>query len=114
MSVNRRPAGAKTLESGVFILTSTIPARALKVAKSIERVVSLERQRLTEVMLDFEEDDTMRPVRILMLDADHFDEEERSSSRRTKPNLPLASPLHLESHANCLCFRDLTADLPKP
>ena len=58
---------------GVFITTSSFSAQAIDFARSVERVVLVDGQRLAELMIDHEVGVTSRPVRIPKLDSDYFE-----------------------------------------
>ena len=58
---------------GVFITTSSFSAQAIEFARSVERVVLVDGQRLAELMIDHEVGVTSRPVRIPKLDGDYFE-----------------------------------------
>jgi restriction system protein len=59
---------------GVFITTSSFSAQAIEFARSVERVVLVDGQRLAELMIDHEVGVTSRPVRIPKLDSsDYFE-----------------------------------------
>jgi restriction system protein len=60
---------------GVFITTSTFTAQAVDFAKSVEKVVLVDGDKLADLMIDFEVGVTMRPVRVPKLDSDYFEEE---------------------------------------
>jgi len=60
---------------GVFITTSGYTAQAIEFAKSVERVVLVDGNRLVELMMDHEVGVTARTVRIPKIDSDYFDEE---------------------------------------
>lgn len=60
---------------GVFITTSTFTTQALDFARSVERVVLVDGDKLADLMIDYEVGVTMRPVRVPKLDADYFDEQ---------------------------------------
>jgi restriction system protein len=60
---------------GVFITTSGYTAHAIEFAKSVERVVLVDGQRLSELMIDHEVGVSARTVKIPKIDSDYFDEE---------------------------------------
>ncbi len=60
---------------GVFITTSTYTAQALDFAKSVERIVLVDGNRLAELMMDHGVGVSARTVRIPKIDSDYFDEE---------------------------------------
>ncbi len=60
---------------GVFITTSGYTAQAIDFAKSVERIVLIDGNRLVELMMDHEVGVTARTVRIPKIDSDYFDEE---------------------------------------
>lgn len=59
---------------GVFITTSTFTPPALAFAKSVEKIVLIDGERLAGLMTDHEVGVTHRPIRIAKLDSDYFDE----------------------------------------
>jgi restriction system protein len=59
---------------GVFITTSAFTAQAVEFARSVERVVLVDGQRLAELMIEFEVGVTLRPVKVPKLDSDYFEE----------------------------------------
>lgn len=60
---------------GVFITTSTYTAQALDFARSVERIVLVDGNRLAELMMDHEVGVSARTVKIPKIDSDYFDEE---------------------------------------
>ena len=60
---------------GVFITTSGYTAQAIDFARSVERVVLVDGQRLVELMMDHEVGVSARTIRIPKIDSDYFDEE---------------------------------------
>jgi len=60
---------------GVFITTSTFTPQAVEFARSVERVVLIDGQRLTQLMIDHEVGVSSRVIRVPKLDSDYFDEE---------------------------------------
>ena len=60
---------------GVFITTSGYTAQAIEFAKSVEKIVLVDGQRLAELMIDYEVGVTARTVKVPKLDSDYFDEE---------------------------------------
>lgn len=60
---------------GVFITTSSYTAQALEFARSVERVVLIDGERLAQFMIDHEVGVTSRVVRVPKIDSDYFDEE---------------------------------------
>lgn len=58
---------------GVFITTSSYTAQALDFAKSVERVVLIDGERLAGLMIDHEVGVTLRAVRVPKLDSDYFE-----------------------------------------
>ena len=58
---------------GVFITTSAFTTQAIEFAKSVERIVLVDGQRLAELMIDHEVGVTSRAVRIPKLDGDYFE-----------------------------------------
>ena len=59
---------------GVFITTSTFTQQALEFAKSVERIVLVDGERLAGLMMEHEVGVTLRPVKIPKLDSDYFEE----------------------------------------
>jgi len=59
---------------GVFITTSSYTHQAIEFAKSVERIVLVDGEKLAELMIDYEVGVTMRPIRVPKLDADYFEE----------------------------------------
>ena len=59
---------------GVFITTSTFTQQAIEFAKSVERVVLVDGERLAGLMMDHEVGVTLRSVKIPKLDSDYFEE----------------------------------------
>ncbi len=60
---------------GVFITTSGYTPNALEFAKSVEKIVLIDGQRLAELMIEHEVGVSARTVKIPKLDSDYFDEE---------------------------------------
>jgi restriction system protein len=60
---------------GVFITTSAFTGQAVEFARSVERIVLVDGQRLAELMIDYEVGVTARTVKVPKLDRDYFDEE---------------------------------------
>lgn len=60
---------------GVFITTSTFTAQATEFARSVDRLVLVDGNRLAELMIDYEVGVTMRPIRVPKLGTDYFEEE---------------------------------------
>ena len=60
---------------GVFITTSGYTAHAIEFARSVERVVLVDGEKLAELMIDHEVGVTSRVVKVPKLDSDYFDEE---------------------------------------
>ena len=60
---------------GVFITTSGFTGQAVEFARSVERIVLVDGQRLAELMIDYEVGVTARTVKVPKLDRDYFDEE---------------------------------------
>jgi len=60
---------------GVFITTSTYTTQAIEFARSVERIVLVDGQRLAELMIEHEVGVSARVVRIPKIDNDYFDEE---------------------------------------
>jgi restriction system protein len=59
---------------GVMITTSTFTQQALEFAKSVERVVLVDGERLAQLMIEYEAGVSSKPVRIPRIDSDYFDE----------------------------------------
>lgn len=60
---------------GVFITTSSYTAQAVEFAKSVERIVLVDGNRLANLMIDHEVGVSARTVKIPKIDGDYFDEE---------------------------------------
>jgi restriction system protein len=60
---------------GVFITTSGYTAQAIEFARSVERIVLVDGQRLAELMIDNEVGVSARTVKVPKIDSDYFDEE---------------------------------------
>lgn len=60
---------------GVFITTSAYTAQAIEFARSVERIVLVDGQKLSELMIDHEVGVSSRLLRVPRLDSDYFDEE---------------------------------------
>ncbi len=60
---------------GVFITTSTFTAQAVDFARSVERVVLVDGNRLADLMIEYEVGVTARTVKVPKLDRNYFDEE---------------------------------------
>ncbi len=59
---------------GVFITTSTFSSQAIDFARSVERIVLVDGERLADLMIDHEVGVTLRPLRVPKLDSDYFEE----------------------------------------
>jgi len=59
---------------GVFITTSTFTQQAVDFAKSVERVVLVDGERLAGLMAEHEVGVTLRPLKVPKLDSDYFEE----------------------------------------
>lgn len=59
---------------GVFITTSTFTQQAVEFARSVERVVLVDGEKLATLMIENEVGVTLRPVKVPKLDADYFEE----------------------------------------
>lgn len=59
---------------GVFITTSTFSQHATDFARSVERVVLVDGERLAGLMMEHEVGVTLRPVKVPKLDSDYFEE----------------------------------------
>ncbi|HEY1216250.1 MAG TPA: restriction endonuclease [Bryobacteraceae bacterium] len=60
---------------GVFITTSAFTAQAVDFARSVERIVLVDGNRLADLMIEYEVGVTARTVKVPKLDRDYFDEE---------------------------------------
>lgn len=60
---------------GVFITTSKFTTQAIDFARSVERVVLVDGQRLAELMIDHAVGVSHRPLRVPKLDSDYFEDE---------------------------------------
>jgi len=67
-------AGQKA-NKGVFITTSSYTPQATEFARSVEKIVLVDGQRLADLMIDYEVGVTARTVKVPKLDSDYFDEE---------------------------------------
>lgn len=61
-------------DKGVFITTSTFTQQAKDFAKSVERVVLVDGEKLASLMMEHEVGVSLRPVKIPKLDSDYFEE----------------------------------------
>ena len=59
---------------GVFITTSTFSQQAVEFARSVERVVLVDGERLAGLMMDHEVGVNLRPIKVPKLDSDYFEE----------------------------------------
>lgn len=59
---------------GVFITTSSFTPHAVEFAKSVERIVLVDGERLAELMVDNEVGVSSRAIKIPRIDSDYFDE----------------------------------------
>ncbi len=59
---------------GVFITTSTFTPHALDFARSVERVVLVDGEKLASLMIEYEVGVSLRPVKVPKVDADYFEE----------------------------------------
>lgn len=59
---------------GVFISTSDFSAQAIAFAKSVERIVLIDGQRLAELMIETEVGVSARTIKVPKIDSDYFDE----------------------------------------
>jgi restriction system protein len=59
---------------GVFITTSAFTQQAIDFARSVERLVLVDGEKLAALMTEHEVGVTLRPVRVPKLDSDYFDE----------------------------------------
>jgi restriction system protein len=60
---------------GVFITTSSFTGQAIEFAKSVERIVLVDGQRLADLMIDHEVGISARAIKVPKIDSDYFDEE---------------------------------------
>lgn len=60
---------------GVFITTSAYTPQALDFARSVEKIVLVDGQRLAGLMIDYEVGVSARIIKVPKLDSDYFDEE---------------------------------------
>jgi restriction system protein len=59
---------------GVFITTSTFAQQAIDFARSVERVVLVDGERLAALMIEHEVGVSLRPVKVPALDGNYFEE----------------------------------------
>jgi restriction system protein len=59
---------------GVFITTSTFTQQAIEFARSVERIVLVDGEKLAGLMMEHEVGVSLRPVKVPKLDADYFEE----------------------------------------
>ena len=59
---------------GVFITTSKFSPQAIEFARSVERIVLVDGEKLASLMIEHEVGVTLRPVKVPKLDSDYFDE----------------------------------------
>jgi restriction system protein len=59
---------------GVFITTSSFTQQAIDFARSVERLVLVDEEKLAALMTEHEVGVTLRPVKVPKLDSDYFDE----------------------------------------
>ncbi len=59
---------------GVFITTSTFTQQAIEFARSVERVVLVDGEKLASLMMEHEVGVSLRPVKVPKLDSDYFEE----------------------------------------
>jgi restriction system protein len=59
---------------GVFITTSTFSQQAIDFAKSVERIVLVDGNKLADLMIEHEVGVTLRSLRVPKLDSDYFEE----------------------------------------
>ncbi len=59
---------------GVFITTSIFSQQAVEFARSVERVVLVDGERLAGLMMEHEVGVTLRPIKVPKLDSDYFEE----------------------------------------
>ena len=59
---------------GVFITTSSFTQQAIDFARSVERIVLVDGEKLAGLMTEHEVGVTLRPVKVPKLDSDYFDE----------------------------------------
>ena len=67
--------GRAACGKGVFITTSAFTARAIDFARSVERIVLVDGDRLSDLMIEYEVGVTARTVKVPKLDRDYFEEE---------------------------------------
>lgn len=60
---------------GVFITTSDYTTQAKEFAKSVEKIVLVDGERLAGLMIDYEIGVTARTIKVPKIDSDYFDEE---------------------------------------
>lgn len=61
-------------DKGVFITTSSFTQQAKDFAKSVERVVLVDGEKLASLMMEHEVGVSLRPVKVPKLDSDYFEE----------------------------------------
>lgn len=59
---------------GVLLTTSSFTQQAIDFARSVERIVLVDGQKLAGLMTEHEVGVTLRPVKVLKLDLDYFEE----------------------------------------
>jgi restriction system protein len=59
---------------GVFITTSTFTIQAAEFARSVERIVLVDGERLAGLMMEHEVGVTLRPLKVPKIDSDYFEE----------------------------------------
>ena len=59
---------------GVFLTTSTYTQQAIDFAKSVERIVLVDGEKLAGLMIEHEVGVTLRPIKVPKLDSDYFEE----------------------------------------
>jgi restriction system protein len=59
---------------GVFITTSAFSQQAIDFARSVERIVLVDGERLAGLMIEHEVGVTLRPIKVPKLDSDYFEE----------------------------------------
>jgi restriction system protein len=59
---------------GVFISTSSFTQQAIEFARSVERVVLVDGEKLAALMIEHEVGVTLRPIKVPKLDSDYFEE----------------------------------------
>lgn len=58
---------------GVFITTSSFTNQAIDFAKSVEKIVLVDGQRLSDLMIDYEIGVNLKPLKVPKIDTDYFE-----------------------------------------